>query len=309
MALHVTLAAGSYVFGKHAAVAFESAAALTQARALIASVPFLLLTGWVLPRPRFTAKEWLEIGALGALLVSANQFPFLMGMRTTAPAHPALIYALTPVGVLVMSTWLGRTRSNVRQWFGVALALAGVLVLLEPWRQGEAFREVRTGDAWVCLAVASWIVYCVATRDVFRKHGAPLVTAWSLILGAIVFLPFGLPPLLAMDVGALPTSAWVSLLYLALGTSVAMMWLWNYLLAHLQPVEVAICANLQPPATAALSALLASFGMLPGDPHVSALYWIGTAAVLGGVFTTQARLFRRSVPALPAVESSPSRRT
>ena len=89
MATHVILAAGTYVFGKAAAVGFPNAETLTLARALGAALLLLLLTGWVIPRPQFTIKEWLRILGFGILLVPLNQYSFLRGLRHTVPSHPA----------------------------------------------------------------------------------------------------------------------------------------------------------------------------------------------------------------------------
>ena len=43
---------------------------------------------------------------------------------------------------------------------------------------------------------------------------------------------------------------------------------WNLLLRHLEPEEVAICTNAQPPATAGLAAVLAWTGLLPSKGAV-----------------------------------------
>ena len=61
MATHVILASGTYVFAKAAAVGFPDAETLVLARALGAALLLLLLTGWVIPKPRFDLKEWLQI--------------------------------------------------------------------------------------------------------------------------------------------------------------------------------------------------------------------------------------------------------
>jgi drug/metabolite transporter (DMT)-like permease len=92
-----------------------------------------------------------------------------------------------------------------------------------------------------------------------------------------------------MDYGAVPRNAWLGLAYMVAMTSVVMMLTWNVLLRHLGPVEVSICTNAQPPATAALSALLAGLGVLSGHQDLSAPFWMGTALVIAGVVLVQAR--------------------
>jgi drug/metabolite transporter (DMT)-like permease len=153
MATHVFLASGTYVFAKAAAVGFPNAETLTLARALGAGLILLLLTGWLIPRPRFGMKDWLKILGFGILLVPLNQYAFLRGLRHTVPSHPALFYALTPLGVLLLTGGLRQEMPPKRKVLGVLLALVGVCIVLRPWEAGETITELRIGDFWVLCAV------------------------------------------------------------------------------------------------------------------------------------------------------------
>jgi drug/metabolite transporter (DMT)-like permease len=287
MATHVSLASGTYVFSKAAAVGFPDPESLTLARALGAAVVLLLLTGWVIPKPKFTPKEWIKILGYGFLLVVLNQYSFLRGLRYTVPSHPALFYALTPLGVLILTSVLSRSLPAKRKVLGVAFALAGVFIILRPWETGEVIRELRMGDFWVLCAVLAWVVYTVLAGNTCQNHDPRVVTAWSLILGAVVMTPIGGRSLLTMDYSAIPLSAWAGLAWLIVLTSVTMMLVWNVLLRYLGPVEVAICTNAQPPTTAALSALMAGVGLLSSDQDLGLLFWLGMVAVLTGVVLVQ----------------------
>lgn len=289
MVTHVILAAGTYVFGKEAAVGFADPGVLTLARALGAAVCLLLLTGWAIPRPDFSPGEWLRLLGLGIILVPLNQYTFLRGLQHTVPSHPALLYALTPLGVLLLASALDRQLPSRRKVGGVVLAFVGVVILLRPWEQGQAIAEIRTGDLWILIGVVAWVVYTIAAGRTCQEHDPRTVTAWSLILGALAMTPIAGPSLLSMDYGTVPLGAWLGLAYMVLMTSVVMMLAWNLLLRHLGPVEVAICTNAQPPATAALSALLVGLGLLSGQQDLSALFWLGTVLVIAGVALVQAR--------------------
>ena len=287
MAIHVGLASGTYVFAKAAAVGFPDAETLTLARALGAALILLLLTGWVIPKPRFDLKEWLRILVFGILLVPINQYLFLRGLRLTVPSHPALIYALTPLGVLILTSGLSRRMPLKRKILGVLLALVGVYIILRPWEGGEAIKELRTGDLWVLAAMLAWVLYTVLAGRTCQNHDPRVVTAWSLILGAVAMTPIGGYSLLTMDYGGIPLAAWAGLAYMIVLTSVTMLLVWNVLLRYLGPVEVAICTNAQPPTTAALSALMAAVGLLSSDQDLGLLFWLGMITILTGVVLVQ----------------------
>ena len=287
MATHVGLASGTYVFAKAAAVGFPDAETLTLARALGAALILLLLTGWIIPKPRFDFKEWLRILVYGILLVPINQYLFLRGLRYTVPSHPALFYALTPLGVLILTSGLSRRMPLKRKILGVLLALIGVYVILRPWEGGEAIKELRTGDLWVLAAMFAWVLYTVLAGRTCQNHDPRVVTAWSLILGALAMAPIGGYSLLTMDFGVIPIAAWAGLAYMIVLTSVTMLLVWNVLLRYLGPVEVAICTNAQPPTTAAISALMAALGLLTSEQDLGLLFWLGMITILTGVVLVQ----------------------
>jgi drug/metabolite transporter (DMT)-like permease len=291
MAIHVAGSAVTYVLGKHAAVGFPDAGSLALARALCSALLLLALTGTVIPRPKFTRREWLHIAGLGVLLVPMNQYLFLRGLRDTVPAHPPLFYAMTPVGVLLLQAALARRLPPAQKIAGVVLAFAGVIVLLRPWEQEDPrFQELRTGDLWILVGTVVWVVYTVAAAPLFRRHDPRAVTAWILVLGAAALAPFAGGELLAVDFAQIPAAAWWGLAWLAVITSALMMLLWNAMLRFLEPVEVAVTSNLQPAATAALVAALFHLGWIDRDQDLGPLYWTGTALILGGVTLAQRRV-------------------
>ncbi len=291
MALHVGCASATYLFGKAAAIGFDNPEVLTFLRAAGAAVIFLLLTGSFIPPPRFNLKEWGQLCWFGFLLVLFNQYCFIKGLQYTVPSHPALLYALTPLGVLLLDSLLKRRMPPLPKIFGVGLALVGVIVILRPWESGETFRRIRTGDFWILGAVLSWVIYTVAARRACQKHDPRAVTAWSLIIGALMMLPLAGPGLVAMDFTAISAAAWLSLAWLAVFTSVIMMLLWNVLLHDLGPVEVAVCTNAQPPTTALITAFLVGMGWLDRQQDLGLLFFSGMLLVICGVVLVQ---FRRS---------------
>ncbi len=260
MATHVTCAAGTYVMSKLATNGFPSPAALTLARALGATVVLLLLTGTLIPKPDFDGPTWAKLFGLGVLHVPINQYLFLRGLKASVPSHSALLYALTPLGVLLFTSWLERRMPGRRKLLGVVVAFCGAVAVLKPWEGGAEAARVRSGDLLLLYAVVSWVFCTVATRALSRRHDPRTVTAWTLIFGALATMPIGARELKLTDWAAIPGSAWAGLGWMVVITSVTMNLLWSQLLKHLHPVQVAICMNAQPPATVLLQTVLAAIG-------------------------------------------------
>jgi drug/metabolite transporter (DMT)-like permease len=287
MAMHVTGAAGTFIFCKAAAVSFANPLVLTVLRGLGSSMIFLLFSGWKIPRPDFTPKQWALLLWLGILLVPMNQYCFLKGLELSVPGHSALLYAMTPLGVLLLSSLQMKKMPSLRKLAGVVMAFSGVIIVLRPWESGAMISELRTGDLWLIGAVFCWVLYTVQAKDICRDKNALTVTAWSLILGVLVMLPFSVKPIMAFDFSAVSTAGWFGLGYMIVITSTVMMILWNILLQHLTPVQVAITTNAQPPATTLLAALTAAVGLLPGHQDLGLLFFLGMVLSLSGVIAIQ----------------------
>ncbi len=287
MGLHVFSAAGTFVFSKAAAVSFANPMVLTCSRGLGAAVILFLLSGWKIPKPDFTLKEWLWILCLGVLLVPLNQYCFLKGLERTVPGHSALLYAMTPLGVLLLSSVRTGKVPSIKKLAGIFIAFSGVMIILRPWESGVRASELRAGDLWLIVAVSCWVVYTVLASDICKRKNTLTVTAWSLISGVFVMLPMAAGQMMTFDFSIVSTPGWFGLGYMILITSIVMMMLWNLLLKYLTPVQVAITTNAQPPATMLLAAVTAAVGLLPGNQDLGPMFIMGMVLSLSGVIIIQ----------------------
>lgn len=137
------------------------------------------------------AAEWrryLVLGALGMWICGAWVY---IGARTTAAVNIALIYALSPVLIaLVSALWL-KERFSRAQALGVAMALAGVVhVILKGQWASLAGVTLVAGDAWIFAATLSWTLYSV----LLRRWPSPLSPMARLAAisaaGVLVLAPF-----------------------------------------------------------------------------------------------------------------------
>lgn len=287
MALHVFGAAGTFIFSKAAAISFANPLVLTVVRGLGSSCLFLMFTGWKIPKPDFSLKEWVLLLGLGILLVPMNQYCFLKGLELSVPGHSALIYAMTPLGVLLLASARDKKMPSFRKISGIFIAFSGVMIVLRPWASGPQINELRMGDLWLIGAVFCWVLYTVIASDICRKKNALAVTAWSLILGVMVMLPFAVDEIKNFDFSVVSHAGWFGLGYMIVITSTVMMIVWNILLQHLTPVQVAITTNAQPPATTLLAAVTSAVGLLPGNQDLGLLFFLGMVLSLSGVMIIQ----------------------
>lgn len=278
-AIAMQLITGStYLFAKLGLREF-SPLALGCLRFTITGAVFIAMLGWknmlVLPRPG-DRKLFL---ALALLAVPLNQGLFLTGQKYAPSSHGALLYAMTPVMVLFLSSMFLSERITWPKLAGVALGFSGVaIVLLE--RTTAFTDQTLFGDALIFLAVVTWAVFTILSKKALTRYTPLELTGTALTLGAVLFLPVGGFALAVQDWTTVTPTGIGSVLYLSLLTSVVAYLVWAWALRILEAGKVAVVSNLQPVIAVILGWLFL------GEP-VTAHFIAGTGLVISGVFLTQ----------------------
>lgn len=216
---------------------------------------------------------------LALLAVPFNQGLFLYGMKFTLAAHGALLYATTPIMVLCLSCiWL-KEKLSLFKIIGITLGFSGVLLVL--FEKGINFSgQTFKGDILLFFAVLTWSLYTILSKKMLKKYQPLQVTGYSLTLGALLFLPIGILPLIRQDYGIVTRSGLFSILYLAILTSVLGYLTWNWALSKIEASKVAVVSNLQP----IFAALLA--WVFLGE-KITAAFIVGALIVASGVVLTE----------------------
>jgi drug/metabolite transporter (DMT)-like permease len=250
-------------------------------RFITASLVFL---GWFGIRPsasRVDRRDWPSFLVLGFLAVTVNQGCFLFGLARSTASHAALLYALTPLVVLLLARGLLHEERFLAKLIGTGVAFLGVaLILLERGLRNEA--EVLKGDLLILIAVVAWSGYTVLSKRMLRRYDTMTVTGWSIIAGTVLSLPALLVPGAIPRLASISLGSWGAIAYLAVATSVIAYPLWNYALRHMEASKVAIATNVQPILTAVLSWLLFHERFTPG-------FAVGAALILAGVTWVETR--------------------
>lgn len=220
-------------------------------------------------------KHYLVLGALGMWICGAWVY---IGGQTTSAANIGLIYAISPILIVLASAlWLGE-RFRPRQALGVALALAGVLhvVLKGQWSALAAVRFV-PGDGWILAATLSWTGYALLLKKWPSPLGVGARLAVISLAGAMVNLPFALWEIAHSPLPALSGTG------LAMAALAAMVPGFGAYLAHsfmqreLGAARVSVVLYLGPLYTATLAWLVL------GESLSSFHFW-GMALVLPGIW-------------------------
>jgi drug/metabolite transporter (DMT)-like permease len=162
-----------------------------------------------------------------------------VGMASTTASKSSLFINLSAVWVALLCPLLLKERLGGKKAVGVALSVAGIVLMTTNLDITSLTQGAIIGDILVVGAGIAWTIFMV--------YNKPLANSTkSLILPMTLLLIFTLLPLLptgllsAGSFAALPLEAWLAVLYTAVLCWVVPYYLWLKGLQHLSPVNSAI---------------------------------------------------------------------
>jgi RarD protein len=148
------------------------------------------------------------------------------GLIYTTATNTAWLIATIPVFTAVAAVVFLKESIGRRQWVGILIATAGVLLLISKGGFGSLAWLNSVGDWLILVSCLSWTVYTVITRNITRRYNPlPLTTAFMTI--PAVLLLFYLIAVTSFDkLSGLPVSIWLWLIFLGVFNLALAHWLW-----------------------------------------------------------------------------------
>ena len=200
-----------------------------------------------------------------ALFVALSHFALLQA----GPGKTSVLVFTMPFWMIVFAHFLIGERMRGAQWIAVALAFAGLVLIVAPWELTSL-----TGSILAVSAGAVWAISAVFSKKWPTAGADPLLfTAWQLLFGFawLVILAFAWPHEPIRWTGEfLWALAFSALLATAIGW-----WLWTYVLAH-TPAGITGLNSLGIPVVAVLASAI-QLGERPPALELLGMLMIGTA--------------------------------
>lgn len=243
-------------------------------------------------------REWRAVLALGAIGMGICGSFVYVGLEHTTATNAGLLYAVSPVLIVIIAAiWLGE-RVTALQAAGIALALLGVVVILTAGRPGAILTlDVNVGDLWVLGAVVGWAVYSVLLRRF--PVAMPTIPLFAAIAGAgvICLAPFYAAETLAGAPVRFTVETLVSVAALALVASVLAFSSYQKGVAVIGPSRAGPFMYLMPVYGAVLAVIFLG-------EQFELFHAVGLALIVPGVAIASLRRRRHQEPGVP----SPSRK-
>jgi drug/metabolite transporter (DMT)-like permease len=226
-----------------------------------------------------TKKPLRLVAPVGVALLGLFQTFGFVALVNLALVHGAvgkttiLVYSF-PFWTLLFAWPLLGERIRGMQWLAVALASAGLLLLVEPWRLGGGLAS----KVYAAACGVSWALAAITAKRLRARHDTELLplTAWQMLFGGVALI---LASLAVPEPPVQWTVRFALVLAYTIVLSTAIAWvLWLYVLDHLS----AGLAGLSMLATPALAVLMSrwQYGEQPGGVEVAGMTLIGASLAL-----------------------------
>jgi drug/metabolite transporter (DMT)-like permease len=230
-------------------------------------------------RQEVPAGEGLRIFGMGVIGFTVAFALMNWGIIYSSATNAALLIIVEPLTMLLLGPALLGERLTRREAVGAALAVLGALIVVADGIPGVTLSVLPRwrGDVMLALSGIAYAVYSLLGRPVLTPANSTVVTARSIVWGAVA-----MAPLVAIEwmAGARPTvsvPAVAGTLYLAVVITALGYVAWNWALARVEAARAAAFLTVQPVVGALLGAAVL------GDP-VSVYTGIGGFLIVVGLW-------------------------
>jgi drug/metabolite transporter (DMT)-like permease len=220
---------------------------------------------------------------------------YVVGLSHTSVFSAAILVSLAPIFMLLISAAFGLEHVRPLQWLGVALSFAGVAIFV-----GDKLLagEPAMGDVLNVFAAISFAVYGLTTRNLVVRYGAPVTTAWSVLIGLVAVVPVTAGALRSEEWAAIDGLSWFAMFYAAVISMMVGYGLWGWALARTSAGRSVPYLFLIPVFTGIISVVFL-------DDRLGAAQVIGGTVALAGVAVARksARPAKHLKTTMPAEET------
>lgn len=225
-------------------------------------------------------RQLPQVVLLGFSGVFAYNIFFFLGLQTISAGRAALIVALNPIAIALISALIFGERLTLLKLLGIVTSLLGAAIVIGKGNPLDLLAGgLQQGDLYLFGCVASWVVYTLVGKQVMGALSPLVATTYACLIGAVALFPPALYNGLVQDLQQLSLVSGLGILYLGLfGSALGFSWYYAGVRA-IGAAKASIFINLVPVAAILLAAVLLK------EPVTLALA-IGGGLVIAGVLCT-----------------------
>ena len=226
-------------------------------------------------------RDWGVFLFLGVIGTTFYQLFFIHGLNWTTASNSALIIALAPAIIALVSTGFRHERLSWLTWGGIVISFGGLYLVITQRIGGFVWSlEYLKGDLLIFTANFLWAIYTVKAKPLLGRYSPLKFTAWTMALGTIFFLPFAAQDMKRLVGAKISLVAWGALAYSGVFALAVCYVIWYSSVKRVGNSRTAIYDNLIP-----LLTILFAFFIL--QERLSLGQALGAGIIIIGVIMTR----------------------
>ncbi len=175
---------------------------------------------FLFPKEKVATSDWLRLIACAVFGMVINMLLFFKGLSLSTPINSSVIITISPILVLLMSSYLLREKITWLKVSGIFLGLSGALMLvLFSSDFGQNAPNIPLGNLLFIVNAFSFSVYLILVKPLAAKYHPITLMKWLFLCAFIVNFPITFSEFQEVQWQTLPPEAIWSMVYVVLGTT------------------------------------------------------------------------------------------
>jgi len=230
-----------------------------------------------LPKEKIDRKDYIKFFTAAIFGVVVNMLLFLKGLELTTPIHAASIVTITPVIILILSSFILKEKITLLKIIGVVLAFSGAIVLTLYGKSTRIGDNVVLGNTFIFINAISYSIYIILIKQLTAKYHPFTFIKWLFLFGFFMVLPFGFNQLTEVEWHTFTPYTTFAVLFVVVGATFGTYILNPLALSKLKASTVGVFIYLQP-------VIAGLFALIMGVDAIDAIKIIAMALIFSGVY-------------------------
>ena len=151
------------------------------------------------PKEKIERKDFLKLFVASIFGIAINMLMFFKGFQYTTPIHASVIMVISPIIVLILSSFFLNERITPLKITGVILGFSGAVFLSVYGKSPKVGDNVLLGNFLVFVNATSFSIYIVLIKKLTTKYHPFTFIKWLFLFGFFLVLPFGYGELMEVE--------------------------------------------------------------------------------------------------------------
>lgn len=235
------------------------------------------LVSLFLPQEKIDKRDFLKFFVAAIFGVVVNMLLFLKGLELTTPINASVIVTITPIIILVLSSFFLHEKITNLKIVGVLLGFSGGILLTVLGTSTRVGDNLPLGNLFIFINVIAYSIYIILIKKLTKKYHPFTFIKWLFLFGFFMVLPFGYTEVVNIQWETFTPYVWFSVLFVVVGATFGTYLLNPLALRQLKASTVGIFIYLQP-------VIAGIFAIIMGSDSIGYIKIIAMLIIFLGVF-------------------------